>query len=40
MEAHTEQLIKTLTEMKGTSGHEGRIREFHEKRINTFSGPH
>ena len=28
MEAHTEQLIKTLTEMKGTSGHEGRIREF------------
>ena len=28
MEAHTEQLIKTLTEMKGTSGHEGRIRDF------------
>ena len=28
MEAKTEQLIKTLTEMKGTSGHEGRIREF------------
>ena len=28
MEAQTEQLIKTLTEMKGTSGHEGRIREF------------
>ena len=28
MEAKTEQLIKTLTEMKGTSGHEGRIRDF------------
>ena len=23
MEAKTEQLIKTLTQMKGTSGHEG-----------------
>ena len=28
MEAKTEQLIKTLTQMKGTSGHEGRIRDF------------
>ena len=37
MEAHTEQLIKTLTEMKGTSEHEGRL---YEKRINTFSRPY
>ncbi len=30
MEAKTEQLIKTLTQMKGTSGHEGHLR-IHEK---------
>ena len=32
-EAQTEQLIKTLTEMKGTSGHEGRIREFRRNEL-------